>query len=221
MSSFRERNDRKQTSDNKSERPASGRRDKPFSPPRQKAPDDGSEWLWGWHAVNAALSNPLREKPMRVMATEERARQLTEAFGKIETLGVFENSTIAQHLPQHAVHQGVALKVLPLESMSLEDLAEPAHGVILMLDQVTDPQNVGAVFRSAAAFGARGVIVQDRHAPALGGALAKARRVKGRGVHELVLHHGGAGAEKRCEGAGHGAFAGGAAAGGFCSLLCA
>ena len=174
MSSFRERNDRKQTSDNKSERPASGRRDKPFSTPRQKAPDDGSEWLWGWHAVSAALSNPLREKPMRVMATEERARQLTEAFGKIETLGVFENSTIAQHLPQHAVHQGVALKVLPLESMSLEDLAEPAHGVILMLDQVTDPQNVGAVFRSAAAFGARGVILQDRHAPALGGALAKA-----------------------------------------------
>jgi 23S rRNA (guanosine2251-2'-O)-methyltransferase len=58
--------------------------------------------------------------------------------------------------------------------MSLEDLAEPAHGVILMLDQVTDPQNVGAVFRSAAAFGARGVILQDRNAPGLGGALAKA-----------------------------------------------
>jgi 23S rRNA (guanosine2251-2'-O)-methyltransferase len=174
VSSFRERNDRKQTSDNKSERHGSGRRDKPFSPPRQKPVDDGSEWLWGWHAVSAALANPLREKPLRVMATEERARQLTEAFGKIETLGIFENGTIAQHLPQHAVHQGVALKTVPLESVSLEALAEPAKGVILMLDQVTDPQNVGAVFRSAAAFGARGVIVQDRHAPALGGALAKA-----------------------------------------------
>ena len=92
------------------------------------------------------------------MATEERARQLVETFGKIETLGIFENGTIAQHLPQHAVHQGVALKTVPLESLSLEDLAEPAKGVILMLDQVTDPQNVGAVFRSAAAFGTKGII---------------------------------------------------------------
>ena len=197
MSNFHERNDRKRTFGNKSEQTGSERRGGPpsgakpapaaakagykYAPrgaqsgaPRGKPPEDGTEWLWGWHAVAAALANPLREKPMRVMATEDRARQLTEQFGKIETLGIFDNPTIAQQLPQHAVHQGLALKSAALEGLTLEEMAEPAHGVILMLDQVTDPQNVGAIFRSAAAFGARGVILQDRHAPALSGALAKA-----------------------------------------------
>ena len=81
---------------------------------------------------------------------------------------------LTRMLPPGAVHQGLAFKVQPLEGVSLEDLAEPAEGVIVMLDQLTDPQNVGAIFRSALAFGARGIIVQDRHAPALAGALAKA-----------------------------------------------
>jgi 23S rRNA (guanosine2251-2'-O)-methyltransferase len=72
------------------------------------------------------------------------------------------------------VHQGVALDIVPLEATALDDLGRPAEGILVLLDQVTDPQNVGAIFRSAAAFGARGVILQDRHAPALTGALAKA-----------------------------------------------
>src|SRR6185312_9258367 len=85
-----------------------------------------------------------------------------------------EPQDIARHLPQGAVHQGIALLADPLEGDGLEAFILQPGGVLVMLDQITDPQNVGAIFRSAAAFGARGVIVQDRHAPALTGALAKA-----------------------------------------------
>jgi 23S rRNA (guanosine2251-2'-O)-methyltransferase len=72
------------------------------------------------------------------------------------------------------VHQGLALLADPLEPVGLDELAEPARGVLVLLDQVADPQNVGAILRSAAAFGARGVILQERRAPALSGVLAKA-----------------------------------------------
>jgi len=82
--------------------------------------------------------------------------------------------TLERMLPAGAVHQGLAFKVQPLEGVALADLAEPAEGIIVMLDQLTDPQNVGAIFRSALAFGARGIVVQDRHSPVLAGALAKA-----------------------------------------------
>jgi 23S rRNA (guanosine2251-2'-O)-methyltransferase len=130
--------------------------------------------LWGWHAVVAALANPRREAPRRILATADRARQLSERFGKLEPLETLDPGAIGHQLPAGAVHQGVALKAAPLEPLSIEDLGTPAEGVILMLDQVTDPQNVGAIFRSAAAFGARGLVLQDRHAPPLTGALAKA-----------------------------------------------
>jgi 23S rRNA (guanosine2251-2'-O)-methyltransferase len=114
------------------------------------------------------------------MATPDRAAELEE--GKLthgHKIEVVDSLALNRMLPAGAVHQGLAFKVQPLEGVSLEDLAEPAPkpgegGVIVMLDQLTDPQNVGAIFRSALAFGARGIIVQDRHAPALAGALAKA-----------------------------------------------
>jgi 23S rRNA (guanosine2251-2'-O)-methyltransferase len=124
--------------------------------------------------VLAALVNPVRPSPKRLIATPERARQLTEALGGKVRPESLDNAAIAQLIPQGAVHQGIALRTPPLEPIALEALAEPPDGFLLMLDQVTDPQNVGAIFRSAAAFGARGVILQDRHAPPLAGALAKA-----------------------------------------------
>lgn len=140
----------------------------PKAPPRAGS---GEDWLWGWHAVAAALANPAREGPRRLLATPEKARLLgpTEPAAEILTA-----SEISQKLPKGAAHQGVALLAAPIHPTPLPDLAAAAAGVLVMLDQVTDPQNVGAIFRTAAAFGAQGIILQDRHAPRLTGALAKA-----------------------------------------------
>jgi 23S rRNA (guanosine2251-2'-O)-methyltransferase len=126
--------------------------------------------------VEAALANPAREGLRRLLATADQARALEPLLRARPGLRFepAETSDIARVLPQGAVHQGVALRADPLEGVALEALAEAGSGVILMLDQITDPQNVGAVFRSAAAFGARGVVLQDRNAPLLTGALAKA-----------------------------------------------
>ncbi|MFL5296573.1 MAG: 23S rRNA (guanosine(2251)-2'-O)-methyltransferase RlmB [Phenylobacterium sp.] len=138
-------------------------------------PDGVSDdWIWGWHAVEAALSNPRRGAAERLLATPERARQVEAKFGQLAHLEVADNQKIAQTLPQGAVHQGVALRGAVLEDAALADFAPERGAVLLMLDQVTDPQNVGAILRSAAAFGAAGVVLQDRHAPKLTGALAKA-----------------------------------------------
>ncbi|MES2834567.1 MAG: 23S rRNA (guanosine(2251)-2'-O)-methyltransferase RlmB [Pseudomonadota bacterium] len=136
---------------------------------------DADNFLWGRHPVLAALANPLRKGSGRLLVTEGRAAEIERdklAHGhKIE---VIDRQVLEKMLPAGAVHQGFAFKVQPLEGVSLDDIADPANGVIVMLDQVTDPQNVGALFRSALAFGAKGIIVQDRHSPALAGALAKA-----------------------------------------------
>jgi 23S rRNA (guanosine2251-2'-O)-methyltransferase len=138
---------------------------------------DVKDWLWGVHPVEAALANPHRPAPRKLLATPERAKRLREQFTApsiISTLETMDAAEIARRLPQGATHQGLALKIDPPEPLDLIAFAEPARGVVVMLDQISDPQNIGAIFRSAAAFGARGVVLQDRHAPALSGSLAKA-----------------------------------------------
>jgi 23S rRNA (guanosine2251-2'-O)-methyltransferase len=132
------------------------------------------DWIWGWHAVEAALANPLRGPAELILATPERIKQIEARFGRPATLQQADNQQIAQRLPQGSVHQGVAVKGAVLEPADLADFEPRPGAVLLMLDQVTDPQNVGAMLRSAAAFGAAGVILQDRHAPRFTGALAKA-----------------------------------------------
>jgi len=134
----------------------------------------GDDWIWGWHAVEAALENPRRGAPLRLLATPDRARQIETRFGRPEALEIADNGLIAQHLPKGAAHQGVALRAAPLQSAELDAFEAAPGAVLLMLDQVTDPQNVGAILRSAAAFGAAGVVLQERHAPRFTGALAKA-----------------------------------------------
>jgi len=147
------------------------RRGPPFQR-RGEAPSD--DWIWGWHAVEAALANPRRPKALRLLATPERARQVESRFGRQPALEMMDPQAIGHALPQGAVHQGVALRGEPPESTPLPGYVARPGAVLLMLDQVTDPQNVGAILRSAAAFGAVGVILQDRHAPKLSGVLAKA-----------------------------------------------
>jgi len=132
------------------------------------------DWIWGWHAVEAALANPRRGAPVRLLATPDRARQIEAKFGRGTTLEIADAHHIGLQLPQGAVHQGVALRPAPLEDADLADFEPKPGAVLLVLDQVTDPQNVGAILRSAAAFGVVGVVLQDRHAPKLSGALAKA-----------------------------------------------
>ncbi len=175
MSSFRERNDRKPRPP-KAWAPAAdtpgNKRPQRFAPRKE----DFEGWIWGRHAVEAALANPAREGPFRLVLTPGAATALAEQLKGRPEIRVeqLEPNDIGRLLPPGASHQGMALRAPVLEGVGLEELGEPAQGVILMLDQITDPQNVGAVFRSAAAFGARGVVLQDRHAPVLAGALAKA-----------------------------------------------
>ncbi len=142
---------------------------------RREAPAGAPEWIWGRHAVDAAVANPRRTGLRRLLSAPSKAAHLEAAFGerglRIERLEAHE---IGRMLPAGAVHQGLALLADPLAPVGLEELAEPAEGVLVLLDQVADPQNVGAILRSAAAFGVRGVILQERRAPVLSGALAKA-----------------------------------------------
>ena len=184
MASDRERNDRRGRKGGFAPNPQGARSGTGFSGPgsgagasgpRRHGPprEDASFWIWGWHAVEAAVLNPDRPAPERLLATADRAKALAALRPGLK-LDVVEPVEIARRLPQGASHQGVALRTPPLDGASLEEIAAAGAGVILVLDQVTDPQNVGAILRSAAAFGARGVVMQDRHAPPLGGALAKA-----------------------------------------------
>ncbi|KKL84768.1 hypothetical protein LCGC14_1961440, partial [marine sediment metagenome] len=128
--------------------------------------------LYGLHTVEAALANPNR--PIhRLLATPNAARRLQPV---LDARGLVPEATTPKALDRllgaETVHQGVTLKTDPLPPLGLEDL--PADGLVLVLDQVTDPQNVGAVLRSAAAFGARALVMTERHSPAFSGALAKA-----------------------------------------------
>jgi len=146
------------------------------APRGSRAKADADNFVWGRHPVLAALANPARKGMGRLLATPDRAAEIER--DRLAPHGhraeVIEPQALDRMLPPGAVHQGLAFKVAPLEGVALEDIAEDASGVIVMLDQLTDPQNVGAIFRSALAFGAKGIVVQDRHSPALAGALAKA-----------------------------------------------
>jgi 23S rRNA (guanosine2251-2'-O)-methyltransferase len=131
----------------------------------------------------AALANP-RRRIRRLVATTETARSLAETLDDLRALRPvpppepLERTEIDRLLPLGAVHQGIAVLVEPLDAPGIEDVARDgaarASAIVVVLDQVTDPHNVGAILRTACAFGALAVVVPDRHSPEETGALAKA-----------------------------------------------
>jgi 23S rRNA (guanosine2251-2'-O)-methyltransferase len=127
---------------------------------------EGPQWIYGHHAVTAALENP-RRKWQRLVATRNAARGLEARQPEI-----LEPRAIDKLLPPDAVHQGLAMLAEPLEQPPLPALLE-ARVPLVFLDHVTDPHNVGAILRSCAAFGFGAVVTTVRHAPPVTGVLAK------------------------------------------------
>lgn len=144
---------------------------------------DGQDWLYGVHAVRAALMNPKR-RILRLVATESGSESIAEpARQRGLQIEKADARDMDRMFAPGTVHQGIALRVTPLPEPALADVlaasaaadeaGEPTRPLVI-LDQVTDPQNVGAVLRSAAVFGARAIIVTRRNSPPVTGTLAKA-----------------------------------------------
>lgn len=156
---------------------------KAAQPWREKPSEDDRPTLYGVHAVAAALANPQR-RIRRMLATENAENRLNEAIAA-RGLAVerVRPKDLDRLLGADTVHQGVAIEADPLPEPELAELiAKAAHGPLVVLDQVTDPHNVGAVLRSAAVFGAAGLVTTRRHSPPLNGTLAKSAS----GALELV-----------------------------------
>jgi 23S rRNA (guanosine2251-2'-O)-methyltransferase len=150
-----------------------GRRDRDIS-------SDGPVILYGWHTVTAALANPERQI-RKLFLTENAARRLSDE--NIDTRvppEIVRPNLIDQRLGPDAVHQGLLAETEPLPSPDIDTL--PQQGIVLVLDQITDPHNVGAILRSAAAFAVKAIVTTARHSPEATGVLAKSAS----GALELV-----------------------------------
>lgn len=137
----------------------------------------GQVRLWGRHAVEAALKNPER-RHRKLWATREGIDSLDGELPANFPIEYAEVADLARLVARDAPHQGLVLECEPLDDLLLDEVLaqvdeEDRHRPILVLDQVTDPHNVGAILRSAAAFDALAIVTQDRHAPSEGGVVGK------------------------------------------------
>jgi 23S rRNA (guanosine2251-2'-O)-methyltransferase len=147
-------------------------------PPAQ--PGEDGAVLYGWHTVTAALQNPAR-RIRRLLATENAARRLAQdAIATPIEPELVRPDRIAQRLGPDAVHNGLLAEADPLPALDLDEIA--STGIVLVLDQITDPHNVGAILRSAAGFAVAAVVTTARHSPQATGVLAKSAS----GALELV-----------------------------------
>lgn len=150
-----------------------------------KAKKNLSLWLYGLHSCKMVLQNPNREI-RRILALNEEAlsKILPKEHWRDFKIEFLDRRKLEDSLPPEAVHQGVAVETSPLPNYPLEYLEDinESNQIVLVLDQLSDPHNVGAILRSAAVFGAKALIMTDRHAPPETGTLAKAAS----GALELV-----------------------------------
>ena len=160
-------------------RPRRGARQRD-SKPRIATTASGAYWLYGYHAVVAAIANPAR-RTRRLVGLETAIDALRKDVGEapVGQAEIADRESVGRLLPPSAVHQGLALEVWPLAAKQFDDTVvlnadRQRPNIVVLLDQVTDPHNIGAVLRSAAAFGVRAVVATERHAPGETGALAKA-----------------------------------------------
>jgi len=162
-----------------------GRKSGPHPAPRPSWRDrdsggEGPAILYGWHTVSAALANPHRQI-RKLLLTENAARRLAEeSIDTRVTPEIVRPQLIDQRLGPDAVHQGMLAEADPLPSPDIADLKQ--EGIVLVLDQITDPHNVGAILRSAAAFAVKAIVTTARHSPEATGVLAKSAS----GALELV-----------------------------------
>lgn len=129
--------------------------------------------LWGRHAVEAALRNPAREH-RKLWATREGIASLDGELPPDFPVEYADVSDLARLVARDAPHQGLVLECEPLAELALAEVIAPGEPrPLIVLDQVTDPHNLGAIMRSAAAFDAAAIVTQDRHAPPESGVVAK------------------------------------------------
>ena len=170
---------------------------KPFGKPLGKRPEsgrssgrpawrdrgeaaDGPVILYGWHTVAAALANPQRTIRKLILSENAARRLADENIDTRVTPEIVRPALIDARLGPDAVHQGLLAEADPLPSPDIEEL--PQEGIVLVLDQITDPHNVGAILRSAAAFAVKAIVTTARHSPEATGVLAKSAS----GALELV-----------------------------------
>jgi 23S rRNA (guanosine2251-2'-O)-methyltransferase len=149
-------------------------------PAQRDRQEEGPAVLYGWHTVTMALANPQR-RIRKLLLTENAARRLSEqAIDTRVAPELVRPSQIDARLGPDAVHQGLLAEADPLPPVDIETLEQ--QGMVLVLDQITDPHNVGAIMRSAAAFAVKAIVTTARHSPEATGVLAKAAS----GALELV-----------------------------------
>ncbi len=149
---------------------------KPVPNRRQKSQENKSgHWIWGIHASEAALKNPKRTLHKIFMTPKCASKLKIDSSRPIRgaQINIVSPAEIDALLPETASHQGIALACAPLPALSIHDIAGEAKGLLIILDQITDPHNVGAMFRLAKAFNAKAIVMQSRNAPPLVGATAK------------------------------------------------